>query len=370
MSSSDRTALIGKLFKAAKKKNTPVVPPSNRTVLEHMVYACCLENSHFEEADEAFALLSEKFFDWNEVRVTTISELAEVMKNLTHPVEAAISLKKVLHGVFEAWYNFDLEFLKKENLRKTVQQLEKFKGVGPFVVAYTTQVALGGHSIPLDRSMLELLYVLGIVSESDAVKGKVTGLERAVPKSKGVEFFSVVHPIAVAFHRTPFKKEIRDALLKIAPDAKERFPKRGKKGKSIVEPEVVEPEKKTMTRAAAKRAAKEKAAAEKLKKKTGAESSTKKKATVKKTATKKPVVKKKATTKTAKKATKKPATKKSATKKPAAKKSTARKPAAKSSTKRPAAKKRATGKPAAKKTTGKKSGGKSPTKRLARKKPR
>ncbi len=359
MSSSDRTALIGKLFKAAKKENTAVVPPSNRTVLEHMVYACCLENSHFEEADEAFALLSEKFFDWNEVRVTTVSELAEVMKNLSHPIEAAITLKKVLHGVFEAWYNFDLEFLKKENLRKTVQQLEKFKGVGPFVVSYTAQVALGGHSIPLDRSMLELLYVLGIVSESDAVKGKVTGLERAVPKSKGIEFFSVVHPIAVAFHKTPFKKGIREALLKIAPDAKERFPKRGKTGSSIVEPEVVEPEKKTMTRAAVKRAAKEKAAAEKLKKKTGTETSgtRKKKAAVKKSSTKKPVTRKKAT-------------KKPATKKPKAKKSATKKPAAKSSTKRPSTKKRATSKPVGKKTTSKRGGGKSSTKQLARKKPR
>ena len=44
-----------------------------------------------------------------------------------------------------------------------------------------------------------------------------------------VEFASVVHQLAVAFHKSQFNKKIREIILEIAKDAKDRFPKRGDK---------------------------------------------------------------------------------------------------------------------------------------------
>ena len=194
MSAKNRADLITKLHKFAKKEFQPVSPPSNRSVIEHMLYGCCLENSTYEAADEAFAKLQENYFDWNEVRVTTASELAELMKGLSDPKKAAVSLKKTLHGIFETYYQFDIDFLKKENLSKAVTQFEKFKGVSPFVVSYAAQNGLGGHSIPLDRSMMLLFYTLGIISEDEATKGRVPGLERTIPKAKGVGVFRADSP--------------------------------------------------------------------------------------------------------------------------------------------------------------------------------
>ena len=112
MSATNRAALINKLYKVAKKQYAPILPPSTRTVWEHMMFACCLNNSQYEAADESFARLQEQFFDWNEVRVTTAVELAEVMKQQPDPAESAVLLKKALHGIFETYYNFDLEALK------------------------------------------------------------------------------------------------------------------------------------------------------------------------------------------------------------------------------------------------------------------
>ena len=82
MSAKNRADLINKLYKVAKKEYDFIKPPSNRTVFENMLYGCCLENSTFEAADEAFAKLQENFCDWNEVRVTTLDELAESGKTL------------------------------------------------------------------------------------------------------------------------------------------------------------------------------------------------------------------------------------------------------------------------------------------------
>ena len=339
MSAKNRADLINKLLKVAKKEYDFIKPPSNRTVFENMLYGCCLENSTFEAADEAFAKLQENFCDWNEVRVTTLDELAESGKNLGNPMECATSIKQTLYGVFEKYFTYDLDFLKKENLGKAVTTFEAMKGVTPFVISYVSQNGLGGHSIALDRSTMSLFYVLGIISEAEAQKGRVPGLERTISKAKGPEFFVLIHQLAVDFANTPFSTKVREKLLLINPDAKERFPKRASKKK----PEPAKPEKK---KAAVKKA--EPKAAKATKK-----------------ATTKPAKKKAPAKKASKKVTTKKATKKTAKKKATAKpaKKAAKKVAKKST------KKKATAKPA-KKATKKATKKKSPTKKLSKKKPR
>lgn len=317
--STNRADLINKLFKVAKKHFEPIKPPADRTVLDHMLYACCLEDSDYEAADEVFARLQQDFLNWNEVRVTTVAELASVMKKLHDPKAAALRFRQTLHGMFEAHYQFDLEFLKKENLGKAIQTIEKYRGATPFIVSYTAQAGFAGHSIPVDNALLLLLYVIGVISESEMEKRKIPGLSRVIPKAKGVEFASVVHQLAVAFYRSKFNKDVREIILQIAPDAKDRFPKRG--GKKKVE--VVE-EKPVKKKAAKKKAAKVekapvKAAKKAAKKKAPAKKkAAKKKAVAKKAPAKKKAVKKtKATKKTAKKSSKKKSpTKRLARKKP------------------------------------------------------
>ena len=318
MSATNRAQTINKLFKVARKHYTHMPPASNRGVLEHMLYACCLENSNHEAADEAFAKLEQNFFDWNEVRVTTTNELSESMKGLADPAAASVVLKKSLHGIFETYYKFDIDFLKKENLRKTVQQFSKFRGVSPFVVSYTAQVALGGHFIPLDEAMMTLMYVVGAVTEDEAKKGKVPGLERTIAKTKGIEFASVVHQLAVAFHKSPFNKDIRAIILSIASDANERFPKRGGRKKKVEEaPREAAPKKSAKASKSAKKPAKKKEPAKAVKKKTPAKSAKKAAKPAKKKA-----ARKKATTK---KGARKAPARKTTKKKTTAKKKTTRK---------------------------------------------
>ncbi len=310
MSAKNRADLIVKLHKALKKEFQPVVPPSNRSVMDHAIYACCLENSTPEEADESLAKLQENYFDWNEVRVTTDRELADTVKSLSDPLQAATRVKKMLYGIFETYYQFDLEFLKKENLGKAVQAFEKMVGVSPFAISYIAQHGLGGHSIPTDKAILSLMYVLGIISEDEAAKGKVPGLERAIPKAKGIEFASLVHQLAVRFHKTPFSTTVRKQILKIDSSAKERFPKRSSKKKAAPATTKTTAPKAPTGKAAAKPAAKGKAAT----KKAAVKVAPKKKATPAKT-TKKPAAKKSAAKKApAKKAAKKPVKKTTAKK--------------------------------------------------------
>src|SRR5262249_50851548 len=157
------------------KHYKPVGPPADRTALEHLLYGCLLENARFEAADEAFAKLKELYFDWNEVRVTTVTELAEGMNGIPDAPAAAQRVKRSLQSVFEGSYSFDIELLKKQNLGKAEKDLEKVNGATPFVRAYVTQNALGGHSIPASKGAIEVLYAVGVINDTEADKGIVPG---------------------------------------------------------------------------------------------------------------------------------------------------------------------------------------------------
>jgi endonuclease-3 len=226
MTSVSRSAQFGKVHKILKKHYKPVAPRSDRSVLEHLMFACCLEDASYEAAEEAFAALVHTFFDWNEVRVTSLSELSEVMAGLPDPRVAGNRIKRILHGIFEAAYSFDMEDKRKKNLGPTVKWLEKIDGATGFTVAYVVQAALGGHQIAIDAGTMAVLRILDLVTDKDAEQGAVPGLERAIPKSKGVEFASLLHQFGADFTANPFSPAVRDILLQIEPSAKERFPHR------------------------------------------------------------------------------------------------------------------------------------------------
>ena len=100
MAKTDRSSQFNKLQKVLKKHYEPMLPLADRSVLEHLLFALCLENSHYEKAEEVFARL-QLYDDWNEVRVTSQTELSEVMGALGDPPGSAARVKGALQSVFE-----------------------------------------------------------------------------------------------------------------------------------------------------------------------------------------------------------------------------------------------------------------------------
>jgi len=143
--------------------------------------------------------LQQAYFDWNEVRVTTVIELGEALGSLPNPTQAGHRIKRCLQSLFEARYQYDIEDMKKANLGKATEELTAWKGVSPFVLAYVSQNALGGHFIPADTMTLDTLVQADIMTESEAEKKVLPGVERAITKTKGTEFSSLLHQFAVEF---------------------------------------------------------------------------------------------------------------------------------------------------------------------------
>jgi endonuclease III len=212
MTTSNRASKLESLYKSLKKHFKPVPDAPERTVLEHLLYACCLEDARFDQADEAFAKLQQTYFDWNEVRVTTTSELGDSLQSLPFASQAANRIKQCLQALFESRYQYDIDDLKKANLGKAVAELEAWKGMSPFIVSYVSQQALGGHSIPISNVILDALVQCEVISPTEAEKKSVPGLERAIPKNKGIEFGALLQQFALELHSHPKSNPVQSLL--------------------------------------------------------------------------------------------------------------------------------------------------------------
>jgi len=226
MATPNRSALIGRTLKVLRRQFKPVAPPKDRSLFEQLLFACLLEDSPHEAAEQTFATLKQDYLGWYEVRVSTIRELTDALKPLVNPADSAARLKQTLHSVFESVYEFDIETMKKQNIGAAAKTLQKYNGTTPFIVAYVTQHSLGGHAIPLNRGALIALHAVGVISDEEFAKHTVPGLERAVSKNKGVEVASLLHQLGVEVGRNPYGQAARKLMLEIDPNCKDRLPKR------------------------------------------------------------------------------------------------------------------------------------------------
>lgn len=223
MAALNRTTLFTRLYKALKKHYPAPEPLPQRPLLEQLLFACCLENAPISKAQQAYQALVDSFFDWNEVRVSTVRELAETMHMLPEPAAAAAHIKRLLQTVFEATYSFDLESWRKLTLGEAQKKLREVNGVTPFAVAVATQAVLGGHAIGVDRTTWDLFTLLDLAGEKERTAGTVPGLERAIPKNKGQQFFLLLHECASDLLLDSPPPRLLKALGDVVSDARQRL---------------------------------------------------------------------------------------------------------------------------------------------------
>ena len=212
--------------------------PDRLSILEAVVFAICHEDTTRADAVRALTLLKENFFDWNEVRVSSLEEIQGVMKALDNPEPRALQIRRFLRQLFEKTYGFSLDALLKKPQKESIKSLEEYETFGSdYVMATVTRLALAGHAIPVDAPALRALTRLGVVEDEADVPTTRGVLERAVPKNRGAEFVDLINELA---HDTCLPGEPdcpRCELQKICPTGQDfkahaGVPKLGTKGKT------------------------------------------------------------------------------------------------------------------------------------------
>src|SRR5690349_5420178 len=99
---------------ALVKKHPAAGAAESRPILEQFIYGICREGATRAQADRAYANLRDRFFDWNEVRVSSSREIEEAMEDLPDAEGRAQRLLSFLQEVFETTFAYDLESLHKK----------------------------------------------------------------------------------------------------------------------------------------------------------------------------------------------------------------------------------------------------------------
>jgi endonuclease III len=192
----NKQRLLTTLFTALKKQYGEQDNPSERPLLEQMIYALLREGSTRTEADKAFDRLLKTFFDWNEIRVSSPHEIEEVLAGLPHPSAKAQRVISLLQEVFESTFSYDLEGMAKKGVKQAAKQIGRYQSANDYTVAWVTQQSLGGHAIPVDAPVLRTAHRLGLIDDDSSVEAARSSLEHQVPKARGPQFVEYLSLLA------------------------------------------------------------------------------------------------------------------------------------------------------------------------------
>lgn len=196
---ANKQRVFQQLF-AALAKTGKAEDSVSRPVLEQFIYAVCREGVTRELADRAFRNLTEQYFDWNEIRVSSSRELAESLDCLPNAEARGQRIIDFLQEVFETTYSFDLEILQKKGVKQAAKQLSRYQAASDYAVASVIQNSLGGHAIPLDDAALRVVRRLGILdSAAGDLESLRASLEHQVPKAKALAFCDTISEIAAEY---------------------------------------------------------------------------------------------------------------------------------------------------------------------------
>ncbi len=195
---TNKQRLLNQILACGGKKADADAPAGEaRPVLEQFVYGLCREGATAEQADRAYRGLRERFYDWNEIRVSSPRELEEAFADLPDREARAQRLVSFLQEVFETTFSFDLESLHKKGLKQAAKQLARYQAANDYVGAWVVQQSLGGHAIPLDAPTLRAARRLGFLDdEQEANEAARASLEHLVPKARGPQFVEAISLVA------------------------------------------------------------------------------------------------------------------------------------------------------------------------------
>jgi len=191
--SKDYSQKIQKLYHTLSHKYPKVQKVTYEKVIDAVVYAIVSAEMSEKTTDSIIKKFTEYFVDWNDLRVSRVEEIVEVIgKDNAVAAGIASTLITVLNNIFNQYHQVSLEALKKIGKRPARQALEKTEGVGRFVVDYCMLTALGGHAIPLTESMIKYLKHNKLVNP-DADQQQIEGfLAKQISAKNGYDFYALI----------------------------------------------------------------------------------------------------------------------------------------------------------------------------------
>lgn len=212
---SDRTKACQQVTNLLKKHYGGRLPHYDHDVLDTLLFAICLENASFQEAEQALSRLKSDYYDYNEARVSSITELRHSLQTIfvdqNRSEWKAYRIRESLQVVFEGRYSYDLEDFKKKNLETAEKFLSKISNLTPFVVSHTLHMTFGAHLVPVDQQMLDASLWLGLLEDETDLTHAADAYKSAIRKADVPLFFHYIKQLVNDPDLQPLLKQANPA---------------------------------------------------------------------------------------------------------------------------------------------------------------
>jgi endonuclease III len=202
----DGTAYASKLKKAYAKwrhaLRKPVVPEPDEP-LHRLATAILSRNTTEDRGQAAVNKLLSGMVDWNEIRVSSATELAAILGNAVPDAHGRCqALLRALKWIYNTENRLALDHLKNLGRREARQYLERIDGADEFAAASVMLWSLGGHAVPVSDPVLDLLREIEII-HPEASRAEVQAfLERHINAGDAREFCLVLQAAVKKKKRT------------------------------------------------------------------------------------------------------------------------------------------------------------------------
>ena len=165
---------------------------TKRPAIEELLLGIIVQGTSESKAVTALNAMAQHFVDWNEVRVTTASELAEAMPGIPDAIEKAEVIRSVLSHLYELANEMSLDFLREAGSRERMRFASCVPSFPEAALARATMVGLGEPVFPPTPKVLRMCKRVGLLDSRRNQRDMPQLFERVVPKPSMLEFHWLV----------------------------------------------------------------------------------------------------------------------------------------------------------------------------------
>jgi hypothetical protein len=170
--------------------------PVEQPVLETLIYAICLEDNSFVEAETYYGRIGTLFHDFNEARVSSITELSKVFLKSPMAEWKAFRFRHLLTHVFESFYAFDFDSLLRKSNEHANRLLGRVPELSQFARNYTLKHCMQIHLLPLDERLRDAVAWLGLGTSGQTPQRSGSALKSVVRKADVDRFCGLIRCLA------------------------------------------------------------------------------------------------------------------------------------------------------------------------------
>jgi hypothetical protein len=180
---------LQKLLQRLQKEYGEVTEPQ-RNDIDELIYSFLLCNNTAARAEGALHKLREGTVDDNDLRITLTLDLIQIIgERFPKATERLDRVRAALNEIYLREYEVTLKPAREKSKRDARMYLESLEGMLPFVAARVLLLRFGGHAIPLDEQLLELLIGEGVFDDDADILVAQSFLERSIKAADAADAY-------------------------------------------------------------------------------------------------------------------------------------------------------------------------------------